>query len=134
MSAVIQTEKIAPQIHYQSASEGVSPVIRREFSSALETILDRIVESYQPQKAILFGSLAWGQLDGDSDIDLLIVKDSSETPLQRRVRVRRVVAEAGRRVPFSPLVVTPSELKSRMDMNDSFYRKIIEQGQMLYEQ
>lgn len=108
--------------------------MRREFADALETILHRVVEEYQPEKVILFGSLAWGNPDEDSDIDLLIVKDSSETPLQRRVQVRRVAAEAGRRIPFSPLVLTPIELQHRLEMNDSFYFKIIEQGQTLYEQ
>lgn len=125
---------ISSLIAGQHVMKGSSPVIGREFSNALETILDRIVEGYQPQKVILFGSLAWGQPDEDSDIDLLIVKDSSETPLQRRVNVRRIATMADRRIPFSPLVVTPSELKSRLDMNDSFYRKIVEQGQTLYEQ
>ncbi|MBI3959071.1 MAG: nucleotidyltransferase domain-containing protein [Chloroflexi bacterium] len=108
--------------------------MRREFADALATILRRIVEEYRPQKVILFGSLAWGHPDEDSDIDLLIVKDSSETPLQRRVQVRRVAAEAGRRIAFSPLVLTANELQHRLDINDSFYHKIVEQGQTLYEQ
>ncbi len=108
--------------------------MRREFADALATILRRIVDEYQPQKIVLYGSLAWGLPDDDSDIDLLIVKDSNESPLDRRVRVRRVAAEAGRRIPFSPLVVTPNELQQRLDMNDSFYQKIITQGRTLYEQ
>ena len=123
-----------PQAVGPAAQRGTSPAIRRDFASALETILRRIVEGYQPQKVILYGSLAWGHPDEDSDIDLLIVKDSDETPLERRVRVRRVAAEAGRRIPFSPLVLTPNELQQRLDRNDSFYLKILTQGQTLYEQ
>ena len=104
-----------------------------EFSDALTTIVLRLVDAYRPQTIILFGSLAWGTPHADSDIDLLIVKESQETPLQRRLRVRKMVAEASRRIPFSPLVLTPDELQSRLDLNDPFYRQIVEQGQLLYE-
>ncbi len=130
MSAAVPTL----QMTGQATQRDVSSAMRREFADALATILRRIVDEYQPQKIVLYGSLAWGLPDDDSDIDLLIVKDSNESPLDRRVRVRRVAAEAGRRIPFSPLVVTPNELQQRLDMNDSFYQKIITQGRTLYEQ
>ncbi|MCD6211638.1 MAG: nucleotidyltransferase domain-containing protein, partial [Sulfurovum sp.] len=35
-------------------------------------MVDRIVERFQPDKVILFGSHARGEADPDSDIDLLI--------------------------------------------------------------
>ncbi len=130
MSVAIKSSQVVGQ----AVQRGTSPAIRRDFASALETILRRIVEGYQPQKIVLYGSLAWGNPDKDSDIDLLIVKESNETPLQRRVQVRRVAAEAGRRIPFSPLVLTPNELQHRLAMNDSFYHQIVKQGQTLYEQ
>ena len=75
----------------------------------LEQIVERLIEDYQPQQIILFGSLAYGEPDQDSDIDLLIVKDTAESPLERRLRVRRLAADPRRRIPFSPLVVTPAD-------------------------
>jgi len=36
-------------------------------------------------------------------------------------------------IPFSPLVLTPDELQNRLDLNDPFYHKIVEQGRTLYE-
>ena len=99
---------------------------------AIEQIIRRLVEDYQPQRIILFGSLAYGEPDEDSDIDLLVVKDTSETPLERRVRVRRMVADPQRRIPFSPLVLTPDELARRLDMGDAFYQEIVRRGKVLY--
>lgn len=98
----------------------------------IEQIILRLVKDYQPQQIILFGSLAYGEPDEDSDIDLLVVKDTPETPLERRVRVRRLVADPQRRIPFSPFVLTPDELASRLDMGDAFYQEIVRRGKVLY--
>ncbi len=52
-----------------------------------------IVASYRPSSIILFGSYGYGEPAPDSDIDLLIVKDTDERPIDRRTRVRRIVRE-----------------------------------------
>ncbi|MEM4251673.1 MAG: nucleotidyltransferase domain-containing protein [Candidatus Bathyarchaeia archaeon] len=99
---------------------------------SLQTIVQRLVEQYRPERVILFGSLAYGEPDRDSDIDLLIIKDTTETPLERRVRVRRLVSDPERLVPFSPLVLTPEELANRLQLGDPFYREIVTRGKVLY--
>jgi len=98
----------------------------------IQKVVRRLVEGYQPQQVILFGSLAYGEPDQDSDIDLLIIKDTHETPLERRVRVRQLVSEPERRVPLSPLVLTPGELAQRLALDDPFYREIVAHGKVLY--
>ena len=98
----------------------------------LQHIVRRLVESYQPQRIILFGSLAYGEPDQDSDIDLLVVKDTTESPLERRVRVRQLVTDPQRRIPFSPLVLTPAELEQRLALGDAFYQEIVRRGRVLY--
>jgi predicted nucleotidyltransferase len=95
-------------------------------------IVARLAERYHPQRTILYGSYAYGLPDADSDIDLLIVQESSESPLARRVRVRRLVADIDRRMPFSPLVLTPEELQQRLNMGDPFYLEIVSRGKVLY--
>lgn len=99
----------------------------------LASLVRALAEGYQPELIVLFGSLAWGEPHPDSDIDLLIVAESDETPLQRRIRARRLAARTHDGVPFSPLVLTPDELRQRLDMNDPFYHRIMEQGERLYE-
>jgi len=104
----------------------------KELQDTLQQIVQRLVEAYRPQRIILFGSLAYGEPDGDSDIDLLIIKETDEPPLERRVHVRRLVSDPERRVPFSPLVLTPEELAQRLALDDPFYREIVRRGKVLY--
>jgi predicted nucleotidyltransferase len=98
----------------------------------IEQIAQRLIESYQPQRIILFGSMAYGEPRDDSDIDLLVVKETAESPLERRLRVRRLVADPRRRIPFSPLVLTPDELARRLAAGDAFYQEIVRRGKVLY--
>lgn len=98
----------------------------------IQSIIRCLVEKYQPEFVILFGSQAYGEPDEDSDIDLLIIKSTTETPLQRRVRVRQLVSDAHRRIPFSPLVLTPEELTHRLTIGDPFYVDIVHKGKLLY--
>lgn len=39
----------------------------------IQKMVDRIVERFQPEKVVLFGSCARGQITRDSDVDLLVV-------------------------------------------------------------
>ena len=42
----------------------------------IETIVRQVVDAYRPEKIILFGSYAYGQPNADSDLDLLIIKET----------------------------------------------------------
>jgi uncharacterized protein len=107
----------------------VAPInVERE----LQMIVDRLIKTYTPQQVILFGSFAYGTPDQDSDLDLLILKDTKESPLRRRLTVRRLVAQPERRIPFSPLVLTPEELANRLALGDPFYQEILRSGKVLY--
>jgi len=103
-----------------------------EMRGTIEQIVNCIVEQYQPEKVVLFGSYAYGKPSAGSDVDLLIVKETDDRPIDRRVTVRRIAHAPRRGVPFSPLVITPQELAWRLEMGDPFYREIIDRGQVLY--
>jgi predicted nucleotidyltransferase len=98
----------------------------------LDKIVRRLVEGYKPEKIILFGSYAYGQPHSDSDLDLLIIKDTSERFIDRCVNVRRIVSYPGRSIPFEPLVFTPAELKERLAIGDQFINEILTKGELLY--
>lgn len=106
--------------------------LRPSLQDTIQTIVARLIADYQPEKIVLFGSFATGMPDGDSDIDLLIIKSTAESPLERRIRVRQIVADIERRIPFSPLVLTPEELARRLHMGDPFYQEILARGKTLY--
>ena len=94
-------------------------------------IIQKIKENYQPEKIILFGSYAYGVPDEGSDIDLLIVKDTDERPIDRRIRIRQMMG-IDEDALISPLVITPSELSRRLKIGDQFLEEILFKGEVLY--
>ena len=96
-------------------------------------LVERLKEAYQPERIILYGSYAYGNPDEGSDIDLLIVKDTDQRPIDRRITVRRLVSDIRRKIPFSSLVVTPEEISERLEIGDDFFIEITSKGKVLYE-
>ena len=96
------------------------------------SITEKIKKEYRPEKIILFGSFAYGKPKKNSDIDLLIVKDTQERPIDRRVKVRRVVSNLRKGYPFSPIVITSAEVSQRLKIGDQFLKEILSHGEVLY--
>jgi predicted nucleotidyltransferase len=96
-------------------------------------VVKKLVSDYSPQRIILFGSYAYGTPDLDSDIDLLIIKDTQESFFDRLTRVRKVVSGTHRGIPFDPLVLTSDEIKSRLRAGDQFIEEILEKGRVVYD-
>ncbi|MBI2339198.1 MAG: nucleotidyltransferase domain-containing protein, partial [Deltaproteobacteria bacterium] len=99
----------------------------------LQTISQKIVENFQPQKVILFGSHAWGKPKPESDIDLLVVTNalSPLRPAQRRLQVKHVCQPP--LVPMDVLVHTPEEIGEKSEAGDLFLAKILAEGKVLYD-
>ena len=95
-------------------------------------IVDRILEGYRPKKVILFGSYAYGEPTEDSDVDLLIIKNTDKKPIDRWVEVKRLLRDISRTVPVSPLVYTEEEIQERLAIKDFFIEEIFEKGDVLY--
>jgi len=95
-------------------------------------LIAKIVREYKPQKIVLFGSYAYGEPDEDSDIDLLIVKDTDKRPIERWMEVKRLLRDRNRRISVSPLVYTPKELEERLAIKDFFIQEVLEKGKVLY--
>jgi len=98
----------------------------------IERIVRRIVAEYRPLKVILFGSCAYGAPHADSDIDLLIIKKTSERFIDRWVAVQELIADPERKIPVEPIVVTPDELNRRLARGDQFFQEIVTRGKILY--
>ena len=107
-----------------------------ENSEARDTILkivSRIAQGYQPKKIILFGSHAYGKPTADSDVDLLIVKNTDKRPIDRWVEVKRLLRDTAPAVPVAPLVYTEKEIEERTAIRDFFLAEILGKGEVLYE-
>ncbi len=73
----------------------------------IEELGCRIGEEFGARKVILFGSYARGTASADSDIDLLVVAETSLPPNERYGAVRRIVADYP--AAFDIIVETPEE-------------------------
>lgn len=54
----------------------------------INEVINRIVNNCDPEKIILFGSQARGKQNKDSDLDIMVIKDSN-LPLNKRERTIR---------------------------------------------
>jgi predicted nucleotidyltransferase len=61
----------------------------------LNEIVRRVLKVAHPDRIILFGSAATGQMTKDSDIDLLIVEPAPANTHERRVKIRGAVGDIG---------------------------------------
>jgi len=98
----------------------------------LNEIVRRLVADYQPEKIILFGSYAYGEPDEDSDLDMLIIKETQGHLRDRRNVVRRTISGAHAHIPLDVLVLTPDEVAQRVRIGDQFVIEILENGEVLH--
>jgi predicted nucleotidyltransferase len=96
----------------------------------LQTITTRIAEAIHPQKIILFGSWARGERSPHSDIDLLIIQESTLPRPQRYAQVRRLFWGMG--IPMDILVYTPEEFARYQSVPGSFTHTVAHEGKVLY--
>lgn len=89
-----------------------------------------IAEKYEPDKIILFGSYAAGNPTSDSDVDLLIIMDTTRSTWDLAVEISSTLKHS---FPMDILVRTPQEITKRLEYGDFFIRDIIDRGKVLYE-
>jgi predicted nucleotidyltransferase len=93
-------------------------------------IVDKIKQGCHPQKIVLFGSYSQGNPNVDSDIDLLIVKDSSYRRDERDREIREFLDDV--KFPLDIFVYTPEEIKEFRHLKGSFINEIFSKGEVLY--
>ncbi len=104
---------------------------KAQLEEELKRSMEIVVRDYEPQRVILFGSLAQGHVHEWSDIDLAIVK---ETPRRFIDRIGDVLGLVEPRVGFNVVVYTPPEV-AQMEANDHYFwiDEIVKKGKVLYE-
>lgn len=93
----------------------------------VESVIEQL-KKMQPQAIILFGSYAWGKPHEDSDLDVLLVKD---TDRQFTDRIRDVHMKLKTPLPVDVVVLTPEEAKNAPH-NSDFFKQVIMEGKLIY--
>ena len=96
----------------------------------LDSIVGRIVEVAQPERIILFGSAARGEMGRNSDVDLLIVKDGADA-LDLMARIYRRLHGVGAAV--DAIVVSPADVERYKDSHALVIKPALKEGRVVYE-
>ena len=96
----------------------------------LDDIIRRIVEVAQPEKIILFGSAARGEMNRHSDVDLLVVKEG----MHRRDMAGRIYENLwGVGAAVDVVVVTPADVERYKDSHALVIKPALREGRIVYE-
>ncbi len=96
---------------------------KRKLEERLKQVIG-ILPRYDVERAILFGSMARGDVGISSDIDLLIVRRTEAPFVRRPLELKEIKG-------VDLLVLTPEELEEFKER--PFYKTILREGKLIYE-
>jgi predicted nucleotidyltransferase len=96
----------------------------------LREIIRRIVDRFEPEQIILFGSHARGDAGPQSDLDLLVILPVSGSKREKRIEIRLALRDIP--VPLDILVATPDEARRQKDIPGTLVRPALREGEVLY--
>lgn len=96
----------------------------------LAEVIRRVVDVAQPQRIILFGSAARGDMNRHSDVDLLVVKDGGD-PWTVMGEIYGNLRGVGAAV--DAIVVTPEQVELYKDCHALVIKPALREGRVVYE-
>ena len=98
-------------------------------TAKLNDIIERIVEVAEPERIILFGSAARGEMGPHSDLDLLVVKSG----VHRRKCAQEIYQHLiGVGQPVDIIVVTPEDIEQYGDSHPLVIAPALKEGRVIY--
>lgn len=94
-------------------------------------IVRRVVDVARPDRIILFGSAATGEMARDSDIDLLVLERSPADSRRESVRIADALRGLGH--PFDVIVMTTDRFEETRDIIGGVAYPANRHGKVLYE-
>lgn len=94
----------------------------------------RVVEClrrYNPERIILFGSYARGDVDEYSDVDVVVIKQTERRFLERLIEVAKCLDNDLGRVDV--LVYTREEFEEMKQSGNPFIEKVLTEGRVVYK-
>jgi len=97
----------------------------------IEEIVRRVLTVSTPERIILFGSAATGEMTRDSDIDLLVVERNPDD--RRRESIRIDEALSGMGYPFDIIVITSDWFEASKTVIGGIAYPANKYGKVIYE-
>jgi len=115
----------------EAANHAAVEIRRVALQAELERIVRVLVEQYDPECIILYGSFAHGDIHAWSDLDLCVIKRTEKRFIERLEEVGLLTLP---RVGCQILVYTPKELEAVKQQGHYFFvDEILGKGKVLYE-
>ena len=96
--------------------------------SEIDVITNQVINGFSPNKIILFGSRAKGNVRATSDYDICIIANTDD----KRAYLTRLYCEVNSDYPIDFLLYTPTEWEDCVNDKTSFAHKISKEGIVLY--
>jgi predicted nucleotidyltransferase len=109
----------------------LDPSGKRISDEAIREIVRRITAVARPERVILFGSAATGQMTRDSDVDLLVLEADIADARQEALRIR--AALAGLPSPFDVIVMTSERFEETRGVIGGIAWPASRYGKVIYE-
>jgi predicted nucleotidyltransferase len=97
----------------------------------VKEIVRRILAAAAPDKIILFGSAATGEMTRDSDIDLLVVERDPGDRRKKSVRLREMLCGLG--YPFDVIVISTEWFEESKGVIGGIAYPANKYGKVIYE-
>jgi uncharacterized protein len=111
----------------EATAVGGSPVA----PGTIQRLVRRIVDAVQPERIILFGSAARGDMTPSSDLDLLVIKTGDYHHIEM---AQRIYSALGRRLyAVDVTVATPEEVEKYKDEYCLVFHAALREGKVLYD-
>jgi len=114
----------------QAEARQDSPERKKLLNQELARYLRLLTEHGNPEKVILFGTLAKGRVHEWSDIDLVVVEQSHLPFFQRLREIRKLLQP---KVGIDIMVYTPDEFDQLCSERPFFKEEIVAKGKIVYE-
>ena len=103
---------------------------RSKHGKQIQEMVDRIVQRFDPEKIILFGSHARGDAGPDSDVDLLVVMPVAGSKRDKMVEIGVALHDIP--LPKDIIVTTPEDFEWRKEIVGTIERPAVQEGKVLY--
>jgi len=102
-----------------------------EHDPRLRLVVERLISAYRPDRIYLFGSIARGDADEDSDYDLMVLVPDDATPERRGSRLA-YQALRGTGIAADVLVWTRGSFERRAHVVASLPATVLREGKLLH--
>ena len=98
----------------------------------IDNLIQQIVARIRPQKVMIFGSYAKGTATSESDLDLLVIKETELPMANRADELKPMLSHA--LIPVDVHTYTPEEVEEYGMEQYSFMNNILNSGRTVFEE